>query len=144
MKERIKLPVAVHLFLIKAEKVLLLRRYNTGYEDGNYSVIAGHIDGNEHVYNAMIREAKEEAGINILKKDLEIIQVMHRKKEKEERIDYFFICKEWEGEIKIMEPNKCDELSWYSLENLPKNMVDYVNDAIKNYKSKISFSIFGW
>ena len=113
MAEHIKLPVAVHLFLIKAEKVLLLRRYNTGYEDGNYSVIAGHIDGNEHVYSAMIREAKEEAGINILEKNLEIIQVMHRKKEKEERIDYFFSCKEWEGEIKIMEPNKCDELLWY-------------------------------
>jgi ADP-ribose pyrophosphatase YjhB (NUDIX family) len=144
MAEHIKLPVAVHLFLIKNEKILLLRRYNTGYEDGNYSVVAGHIDGNEHVYNAMIREAKEEAGINILKKHLKIIQTMHRRAETEERIDYFFVCKKWEREIKIMEPNKCDDLSWYSLKKLPENMVGYVNAAIENYKEKINFSIFGW
>jgi ADP-ribose pyrophosphatase YjhB (NUDIX family) len=144
MAEHIKLPVAVHLFLITKEKILLLRRYNTGYEDGNYSVVAGHIDGNEHVYNAMIREAKEEAGINILKKHLKIIQTMHRRTETEERIDYFFVCKKWEGEIKIMEPNKCDDLSWYSLKELPENMVGYINTAIENYKKKINFSIFGW
>jgi 8-oxo-dGTP pyrophosphatase MutT (NUDIX family) len=78
MLERVKLPVAVHLFLIKDGNILLLRRYNTGYENGNYSIVAGHIDGNEHIYNAMIREANEEAGINILKENLETIQVVHR------------------------------------------------------------------
>ena len=103
-------PVAVHLFLLKDDKILLLRRFNTGYEDGSYSVIAGHIDGDEDVYNAMIRESKEEAGIIIGVDNLKIIQVMHRKKSYEERIDYFFVCDNWIGIIKIMEPEKCDEL----------------------------------
>ena len=38
--ERFKLVVAVHLLLIENKKILLLRRFNTGYEDGNYSVVA--------------------------------------------------------------------------------------------------------
>ena len=46
---RFTCPIAVHIFLLQEQKVLLLRRYNTGYEDGNYSVPAGHLDGNEPV-----------------------------------------------------------------------------------------------
>ena len=40
---RFSLPSAVHLFLLRGDEVLLLRRYNTGYEDGKYSVVAGHL-----------------------------------------------------------------------------------------------------
>jgi len=137
-------PVAVHLFLINENKVLLLRRYNTGYEDGNYSVVAGHIDGGEDVFTAMIREAKEEAGIDISVDNLEVVQVMHRKKEHEERIDYFFKCSKWNGNTQIMENDKCDELKWVEIDNLPKNTVDYVNAAINNYIDNINFSIYGW
>ncbi|GAK14365.1 NUDIX domain-containing protein [Geomicrobium sp. JCM 19039] len=56
---RFKMVVAVHLFLLKDDHVLLLRRYNTGYEDGKFSVVAGHLDGDERVKEAIAREAKE-------------------------------------------------------------------------------------
>jgi 8-oxo-dGTP pyrophosphatase MutT (NUDIX family) len=141
---RMAFPVAVHLFLMKNNKILLLRRFNTGYEDGNYSVIAGHIDGGEDVFKSMIREAKEEAGIDILLSNLKIVQVMHRKKIDEERIDYFFVCDNWSGDIKIIEPDKCDEFLWVDINKLPDNAIDYIQAAISNYNSNISFSIFGW
>jgi len=136
-------PVAVHLFLIKGSRILLQRRYNTGYEDGNYSVIAGHIDGGEDVFSAMIREAKEEAGIDISRENLKAVQVMHRKKE-DERIDYFFVCNNWDGEPSIMESDKCDELRWSEIDALPSNIVDYVAQAITNYRDCIAFSVYGW
>lgn len=71
--ERFKLIGAVHLFLIRNQQVLLLRRFNTGYEDGNYSVPAGHLDGGEQIKTAAIREAKEECGIRIAPEDLEVV-----------------------------------------------------------------------
>lgn len=60
--ERFKLVTAVHLILIEDKKILLQKRYNTGYEDGNYSIVAGHIDGNESVIKAMQREALKNKG----------------------------------------------------------------------------------
>jgi ADP-ribose pyrophosphatase YjhB (NUDIX family) len=141
--QRFKMPVAVHLFLIKDNKILLLRRYNTGYEDGNYSVCAGHIDGDELYYEAMIREAKEEINVEIKKEDLSVIQLMHRKS-KEERIDYFFIARKWHGEIINNEPDKCDELIWVDLSGLPENIVPYIKEAIYNYQNNITFTDFGW
>jgi ADP-ribose pyrophosphatase YjhB (NUDIX family) len=142
--ERMMFPVAIHLFLLNKDKILLLKRYNTGYEDGKYSVIAGHLDGNENVYNAMIREAKEEAGIDIHKNDLKIIQVMHRMQPNDERIDYFFICSNWNGDIKNNEPQKCSELKWCSINDLPENTIKYIKFAIKNYLENIKFTVFGW
>jgi 8-oxo-dGTP pyrophosphatase MutT (NUDIX family) len=142
--ERKKFPAAVHLFLVKNEEILLLKRHNTGYEDGNYSVIAGHLDGNEDVYHAMIREAKEEAGITISIEDLEIVQVMHRYQPGDERIDYFFRCSAWEGAIQNMEPGKCSELTWHPVKNLPGNTIGYIVFAIKNYLDKKNFTLYGW
>ncbi len=142
-KERFKLISACHLFLIKEGKILLLRRFNTGYEDGNYSVIAGHLDGNEPAEKAMIRETKEEAGINISENNLKFVQVMHRKSE-EERIDFFFRADKWSGKILNKEPHKCDDLQWFDFNKLPHNMVPYVRKAIDNYKRKKTFDQFGW
>lgn len=143
IREYFKFVSAVHLFFIKDGKILLLRRFNTGYEDGNYSVPAGHIDGNERATKAMSREAMEETGITISEDKLKMIHVMHRKST-EERIDFFFEVNQWQGEPKIMEKDKCDDLSWFSIEQLPQNIVLYVRVGIENYRNKILFSEFGW
>ncbi len=142
--ERFSMLVAVHLFLIRDGKVLLLRRFNTGYCDGFYSVPAGHVDGGETVFSAMKREALEEINVDIDNETFEVAQVMHRKCDGHERIDYFFKATNWNGELKNMETNKCDELAWYPLDDLPENMVGYVRAAIENYNNQIKFSLFGW
>ena len=142
--ERFKVTPTSHLILIKDNKILLLRRFNTGYEDGNYSVVAGHLDGNETFIQAMAREAKEEAGIDINLEDLEVVHVIHRKQSTEERIDLFITAKEWKGEPKITELNKCDDLRWFELDDLPKNTIPYIKQAINNIQNKIFYSEYGW
>jgi len=143
-KERFKIIPTSHLILMKGNKILLLRRFNTGYEDGNYSVVAGHLDGNETFMQAMVREAREEADIEIRPEDLEVVHVMHRKEPNEERVDFFIMAKKWKGEPKIMEPHKCDDLNWFELEKLPKNIIPYVKQAIDNIKNKKNYSEHGW
>jgi ADP-ribose pyrophosphatase YjhB (NUDIX family) len=140
----VQLPVAVHLFLIREGAVLLLRRANTGYEDGNYSVIAGHIDGGEPLTSAMIREAHEEAGIEIAPDDIEVVGVMHQRDPYEEYIDFFLTARRWQGEIRNREPDKCSELAWYPLDQLPPNVIPYVRQALDNFRHGIWFDSFGW
>lgn len=132
-KERFKVIPAVYLILIRDRKILLLRRQNTGFEDGNYSLIAGHVDENEGPTRAVLREAQEEAGIDIDRSKLQLAHVMYRKKPEEERIDLFFIAEAWEGEPQNMEPEKCDDLKWFALDNIPQNTIPHVRDVIEKH-----------
>jgi 8-oxo-dGTP diphosphatase len=149
MKQRFRLIPASYLFLIKDARVLLLRRANTGYEDGNWSVPAGHLEGDEAATYTMVREAKEEIGLHINAKDLTLVHVMHRRGideygKENERVAFFFALEKWEGEPENMEPNKCDSLDWFALTNLPKNTIPYIRFALEAYQSHNTFSEEGW
>lgn len=141
--DRFTLVGAVHLFLLREREVLLLRRFNTGYEDGNYSVPAGHLDGNEQVKTAAVREAKEECGIAIAPEDLDVVGVMHRRSA-EERVDFFLATTRWLGEITNAEPHKCDDLSWREVDRLPANVIPYVREALNHFRNGVWFSDYGW
>ena len=140
---RSKYPVAVHIFFLREKQILLLRRFNTGYEDGSYSVVAGHVDAGETATQAAIREAKEEVDVILEPTDIQIVHVMHRKSE-DERIDFFMAVRHWGGDVTNNEPQKCDDLSWTDIDSLPQNTIPYVKRAIEEYQAGFFYSEFGW
>src|SRR5215207_2591523 len=140
---RAKFPVTVHLFFLRENEVLLLRRFNTGFRDGEYSVPAGHLDGGETVIAAAAREAEEEIGVQIEAQDTVFSSVMHRL-EDEERVDFFVNIHKWQGEPFNAEPEKCDDLLWAEMDQLPANTVPYVRQALKNHLNGIKFDEYGW
>ena len=139
-KERFKVTPSVYLVLMKDNKILLSRRYNTGYFDNHYSFPAGHLDGGETLKQAMVREAKEEIGIVLDQADLKLIHTMNRRIPDDERVDFFFTAKKWQGEPKIMEPEKCDDLNWFELNNLPKNIIPYIKQATESSLNNMIYS----
>jgi ADP-ribose pyrophosphatase YjhB (NUDIX family) len=135
--------VAAHVLFVRDGEVLLLRRFNTGYEDGNYSVPAGHVEADESPSRAAAREAREEVGLEIARDaGMSLALVIHRRTE-EPRIDFFFEVTRWVGDVRNLEPEKCDELRWASLDALPENMVPYVRHAIECYKAGMNYATFG-
>jgi ADP-ribose pyrophosphatase YjhB (NUDIX family) len=138
-----KFPVAVHLLFLRDKQILLLRRFNTGYEDGNYSVVAGHVDAGETVTQAAIREANEEVGVMLQSTDIHVVHAMNRRSE-DERVDFFIAVSQWVGEVANKETHKCDNLSWVNIDSLPHNIIPYVKQAIENYRAGIYYSEFGW
>lgn len=138
-----KFPVTVHMFFLKGNRILLIRRYQTGYMDGYYSIPAGHLDGNEPVRRAALREAKEEIGVQIDPGDIDFAGVFHRS-EGDERVDFFVQVQRWNGEPFNAEPEKCDELRWTEINDLPENTIPYIRRAIENFQTGVLFEEFGW
>lgn len=134
---------AAYLALFKKDHILLLRRFQTGYEDGNYSLIAGHVEEGETYTDCVVREAKEEAGIIVRPENLFAAHVMQRNIGKG-RIEIFFVATQWTGKIVNKEPHKCDDLSWHQCENLPKNTIDYIKQAIAKITQENFYSEYGW
>ena len=140
---RTRFPVTVQLLFFRENQILMLRRVNTGYADGLYSVPAGHLDGGETVLTAGAREAQEEVGVRIEAEDMTITTVMHRI-EDDERVDFFVHVQKWDGEPFNAEPEKCDDLRWVNIDQLPENTVEYVMRSIANHLNGVRFDEFGW
>ena len=145
MKERNKAIPAVYILLEKDGKFLIARRCNTGYQDGNYQVPAGHVEAGELPTEAIIRETKEEVNIDLTASQLEFAHVSYRPKHDQtaDRVDLFFRARTWDGEVKNMEPEKCDDLKWVSMKELPKNMTPHVRDAFECIDKGLIFQELG-
>ena len=131
----------VQIIFKRWSDILLYLRQNTGYMDGYYWFVAGHVEKWESFIDAAIREAKEEAGVTIQKEDLVYVHTVHRKKldEKEERVWVLFEVEVWEGEITNSEPEKCKELIWQDKYTLPKNMIPYIKLCIDSINKWILY-----
>ncbi len=140
--ERFKLIAEVYLLFRRGDEVLLSLRANTGYRDGEYGLVSGHVDGGEPLALAASREALEEAGVRIDPRDLTLKTVMHRYVDEAdgERIGFFFEPARWDGEPINAEPHKCDGLDWFSLAALPANTIGYVRAAIGNALAGVTYA----
>lgn len=139
-KERFKTCLSVYLILKDRDKILLSLRKNTGYKDGYWGLVSGHVEREESSKQAMIREATEEAGIILKPENLKFITVMHRKSERE-NIDIFFESDKWEGKIINKEPHKIEKLEFFSINAMPSNLIDYLG---KVFTEKNLYFELGW
>ncbi len=142
--QRFMVRAAVYLVLFKEGKVLLLRRYNTGWQDGNYTMVGGHMESGETVFAALMREAREEAGVALKQENLRVAHTMYRKGDEADYVDFFVVADTWEGEPKNLEPHKCDDMQWSPLARLPENILPHIQAAIAYCQNGMAFSEFGW
>jgi 8-oxo-dGTP pyrophosphatase MutT (NUDIX family) len=119
-----------------------MRRFNTGYQDGNYNLPSGHVEDGELPKAAMMREAKEEIGVDVAEEDFEFAHASYRPKHDEtgDRVDFFFCTKKWSGEIMNAEPKKCDDLKWTDPDDLPRNTTPHVRRIIEDISEGITYS----
>lgn len=131
-----------YILLRRGNEVLMMRRANTEYRNGWYCLPAGHVEPGEQAHLAAVREAQEETGVTIDPADLRLVHVLHRVADEGgyERIDLIFVASKWQGEPRNMEPEKCDDLSWFSLDNLPEQTIPNVRAMLDCISSGVYYS----
>ena len=145
--DRYKIPIGIHLLLRRGEEVLLIRRFNTGYADGKYGLPSGHLESGEWALDGIAREAREEVGIAIETNALQLAHTIHKRPYGNDSagsgiVALFFIADRWEGEPRNMEPDKCDRIGWFRMDDLPEETIPFIKQAIDNYRKGIVFSQF--
>jgi 8-oxo-dGTP pyrophosphatase MutT (NUDIX family) len=115
-------------------QVLLQLRQGTGYMDHHRAAAAaGHVEQGETVHAAAAREAAEELGVAAL--EVEPLCAMQRTGATgdpvDERVDYFVRATSWSGEPRIVEADKCADLRWFDLHDLPAPVVPHERQVIE-------------
>lgn len=145
MKNHYKTLSAIFPILMKKEnghcKILLHRRQNTGYQDGRWDIAgSGHVDEGETAKSAVVRECEEEIGVSVNANDLTFVHLSHRFSRDRVYYDIYFLVDNYSGDPVIMEPNKCSELEWFEIDNLPCDMIECRREDIQHYINGVLYS----
>ncbi|MEK7530221.1 MAG: NUDIX domain-containing protein [Patescibacteria group bacterium] len=135
---------AVYLILKKGDEILLQLRQGSGYFDDWYGVPAGHVEPGELPIAALVREIKEEIGIDIDMEQTHFVHTMYRAAHDVtgDRADYFWMTEHWNSVPLVCEPHKCKELKWFSMDDLPENTIPHVRQAVEAMCGGVSYSEF--
>lgn len=145
--DRFRVAAAVYAVLVSDGRVLLMRRAGSGYRDGQWGLPAGHLDGDEDVVTALVRELREELDVVVEGDNCRLEVVLHSRAESETDSEYLhliFRVSAWAGTPSIAEPDKCTGLVWADLTDLPSDVVDYVPVALQALDAKQPLVLFGW
>ena len=117
----------------KNEVLLMKRGKKSKNEAGFWNKPGGTVEFGETVENAVKRETKEELGIDV--EPIKFINFTNHiiKSENQHWVSLNYLVKIVKGEPRNMEPEKTDEIKWFSFDNLPENMTQTTREPIQEY-----------
>jgi len=134
MSDRFKSIVCVDILIKKIVNnhiyILLMKRKNTGSNDEEYELPGGHLEDGEDVYDAMLRELKEELLIDLKRENIELIYLLHHYTGG--RLNFVFETNGEKLNPLIGEPNKCSEIKWVDINNIPNDTTEKVKSIIQD------------
>lgn len=111
------------------DAILLQRRFNTGYLDGQWALPSGHVVDGEDALSAASRELLEETSLVVQPDDWRFVCAMHRRTDRT-IVDLFFTTNKFCGTPRICESTKCDGLAFFRMNELPHPLAGYIGVAL--------------
>jgi mutator protein MutT len=138
-KDYIGIGVGVMLFNDKGELLLTKRGQGAKNERGCWEIPGGGVEFGETLAQAVIREAKEEIGV-----DIEITQQLFSidhliPAENQHWVATPFLATMAAGQVpKILEPHKCEAIGWYALDKLPEPLSITTMLNVRSYEEYLA------
>jgi len=127
---RVKVGVGVLVF--KGNKILFMRRKNA-HGEGEFGGPGGHLEFGETLEECAVRETLEEAGIEI--ENAKVVALSNLAWEGKQYIDIGLRADWKSGEARICEPDKCSELVWRSIDDVPEHLFGATGQYIEAIKT---------
>ena len=128
------------MLLNKDGHVLLGRRHadpekadSELHGEGTWTMPGGKVIFGENFREATKREVLEETGLII--NSIKLVSLGDDIVHDAHFITAGFLCEDYSGEVKVMEPDEIVEWKWFSLDELPKPLFFPSEKVLKNYTS---------
>jgi 8-oxo-dGTP diphosphatase len=131
--------VGVGAIIIDDKNRLFLakRGPNAKNERGLWEFPGGAVEFGETLAQAIEREINEEFGITIsVDKLIDVVDHI-LPEEHQHWVSPTFICRIIAGEPRIQEPEKCSEITWFQINQIPKELSKVTRINLKHYLQSI-------
>lgn len=139
-----KVGVGFGVMILRDGKVLLGKRHEDPEKAdsalngaGKWTMPGGKLDFGEKFIDGAKREVKEETDLDL--KKAKVICLNEDMVEGAHFVTVGLLAEEFEGEVKVMEPDEITEWKWFDLENLPNPMYFPSEKVLKNFKEEKFF-----
>ena len=135
-----KMGIGFGVMILREGKVLLGHRHEDPekasslmHGEGTWTMPGGKLDFGEGFEEGAFRETLEETGIKVNKEKLKVVSVTNDVVPDAHFVTIGFLCEDFEGEPKVMEPDEITEWRWFLLNELPKPLFFPSEKVLKNY-----------
>lgn len=127
--------IGVCLYIFNSENKVLFGLRKSIHAGGTWCPPGGHLEYGETCEQAVIREVKEETGLCIEKNDIKFSGYTddYFAESTKQYVTLHFICRKFRGKPKVCEPNKCAIWQWFSIDELPQNIMLPNINFLKKY-----------
>jgi 8-oxo-dGTP diphosphatase len=137
--------IDTHVVLRAGDKILMSQRGGP-YGHGRWHLPSGKLDVGEPLSAGAARELLEETGVHVDPAHLRLVHVVHHRQSLTiDRIGFFFEATCWDGEPDNREPDKCLDLRWFAVHDLPEDIIEYPAAGLDSYLHDAgTFTEHGW
>jgi 8-oxo-dGTP diphosphatase len=106
-------------------------------ERGLWEFPGGAVEFGELLRDALVREIREEYGVTISVGDLLTVTDHILPAERQHWVSPSYICHIAEGTPVIVEPEKCAEIGWFSLDSIPAELTQVTRHDLELYREYV-------